>query len=137
MTTATTTLKNTLKASSFSLTGPRRYIFKVLQEHGPLSTVELAEHCESTVNRATVYRTVELFEDLGIINRLWYGFKSTIELSEIFMPHHHHAVCEQCGETLDITSPELEIVIARLARARDFLALGHSLELRGYCKNCQ
>lgn len=137
MLTPVATLKDTLKASSYSLTNPRQQIFKILEKHGPLSTVELTELCDDNINRATVYRTVELFENLGVINRLWYGFKSTIELSEIFTPHHHHAVCNQCGTTIDIASTELEFVISKLAKKHEFLALGHSIELRGYCKDCQ
>ena len=130
------TLKKTLQDSERSLTLPRREVFRILQVHGPLSTAELASHCQAT-DRATVYRCVTLFEELGIVNRIWHGFKSTLELSEIFTPHHHHAVCSECGKTLDLSSRGLEEAISALAKEHGFLSLGHSVELHGYCEDCQ
>ncbi|HVI69133.1 MAG TPA: transcriptional repressor, partial [Magnetospirillaceae bacterium] len=65
------------------------------------------------------------------------GFKHQVELSEIFTPHHHHARCQNCGQTTDIASPELESALSKLAKEHDFLALNHSVELLGYCQKCQ
>jgi Fur family ferric uptake transcriptional regulator len=133
----TVKLTNTLKTAHFSATKPRVAVFTELAKHGPLSPGALAHHLQSTIDRATVYRTVELYEKLGIVNRIWHGFKHQIELSEIFTPHHHHALCQNCGQTIDIASPELEATLSRLAKARHFLALSHSVELLGYCQKCQ
>src|SRR5215213_4062858 len=130
-------LKNTLRASAYSITAPRQQIFALLQEHGPISTAQLVDKCQETIDRATVYRTVELFESLGIVNRIWHGFKSTLELSEIFMPHHHHAMCQLCGKTIDVTSQDLERAIGAVAKEHEFLPLAHSVELQGYCRDCQ
>lgn len=137
MDTSSAKLKTTLKAANFSATKPRVAVFSHLAAHGPLSVGALALSLKSTVDRATVYRTVELFEKLGIVNRIWHGFKHQVELSEIFTPHHHHALCQNCGQTIDIASPELESSLAKLAKSRQFLAISHSVELLGYCKNCQ
>lgn len=130
-------LQRTLKASGKSLTLPRRQVFALLQLHGPLSVAAIARSCSEAIDKATVYRTVELYEDLGIVNRIWHGFKSTVELSEIFTPHHHHAVCQQCGETIDIMSEQLERSISAIAKEHGFIPLQHTVELQGYCKNCQ
>ena len=130
-------LTQTLKEAGSSATKKRVAVFTQLQQSGPLSVGALARSLQEGVDRATVYRTVELFEKLGIINRIWHGFKHQIELSEIFTPHHHHAVCQNCGRTIDINSSELEATLSRLARDHQFLALNHSVELVGYCKKCQ
>lgn len=132
-----TRFKETLKSSKSSLTSARQVVFEELANSGPLTTAQLALRCQPRLDRATVYRTVELFEKLGIINRIWHGFKSQIELSEIFMPHHHHAVCQQCGASIDIVEPELERLLSTLAKKHNFLALSHVIELSGYCQNCQ
>jgi len=132
-----TRFKDTLKDSGNSFTTSRRQIFEKLAQSGPITTAELATYCVDAIDRATVYRTVELFEKLGIINRIWHGFKSQIELSEIFTPHHHHAVCQQCGESIDIINGDLEKLLASIARERQFLAVGHVIELIGYCERCQ
>ena len=129
--------KETLKSSGHSLTATRQVAFEKLAQHGPVTTARLAELCSPQIDRATVYRSVELFEKLGIVNRIWHGFKSQIELSEIFTPHHHHAVCQHCHESIDIVSPELEKLLGQIAKQHDFLALSHVIELSGYCSKCQ
>ena len=129
--------KEVLKSSGNSFTAPRQTIFTLLAQDGPLTTAQIATKCAPAIDRATAYRTIELFERLGIVNRIWHGFKSSIELSEIFTPHHHHATCEHCGTHIDITSPELEHTLATIAKQHNFLAIGHMLEISGYCQACQ
>jgi Fur family transcriptional regulator, ferric uptake regulator len=130
-------IKATLKAAHASATQGRIAVFTHLASGGPKSVGELAHSLRKEVDRATVYRTIELFERLGIVNRIWHGFKHQIELSEVFTPHHHHAQCQQCGRTIDISSPELEAALTTLAKKHRFLTLNHSVELTGYCSNCQ
>jgi Fur family transcriptional regulator, ferric uptake regulator len=130
-------VKNTLKEAHSSATKGRLAVFSHLATAGPMSVGELAHQLQEDVDRATVYRTVELYEKLGIVNRIWHGFKHQVELSEIFTPHHHHALCQQCGKTIDITSPELEAALTSLAKKHHFLTLNHSVELSGYCSECQ
>lgn len=130
-------LKDTLKQAKYSATRPRLTVFSQLAKEGPISVGNLAQQLEPQVDRATVYRTVELYEKLGIVNRIWHGFKHQVELSEIFTPHHHHARCQNCGSTTDISSPELESALSRLTKQHGFLALNHSVELLGYCQKCQ
>ncbi len=132
---ATSRLKSILKDSGYSLTSPRQLVFNELQQ-GPITHTRLANAVIATVDRATVYRTLDLFERLGVVNRIWHGQKNQVELSEIFLPHHHHAVCQRCGTTVDIISTELEQLLARLARANEFLAVEHSVEINGYCSSC-
>lgn len=130
-------LKAALKEARFSTTAPRLDVFNQLAKTGPLSVSHLAEQLAPQVDRATVYRTVELYEKLGIVNRVWHGFKHQVELSEIFTPHHHHARCQHCGETIDIASPALESALSQLAKEHGFLTVNHSVELLGYCQKCQ
>lgn len=127
----------TLKAANFSLTKARAAVFTRLQNSGPLSVGDLSRQLKTSFDRATVYRSIDLFEKLGIVNKIWHGFKHQIELSEIFTPHHHHAVCQNCAKTIDISSSELESILANLGKKHRFLTVNHSVELLGYCDNCQ
>jgi Fur family ferric uptake transcriptional regulator len=129
--------KEVLKDSGNSYTLPRKTVFEQLLKEGPTTSTQLARACAPTIDRATAYRTIALFEHLGIVNRIWHGFKSQIELSEIFTPHHHHASCQHCGASIDLVDPELEKMLNKVARERHFLALGHVIELTGYCEKCQ
>lgn len=130
-------VKSTLKETKNSATKGRLAVFSHLATSGPISVGNLATELQNEVDRATVYRTIELYEKLGIVNRIWHGFKHQVELSEIFTPHHHHAQCQQCGKTTDITSPELESALTNLSKKHGFLTLNHAVELNGYCANCQ
>lgn len=129
--------KEILRDSGNSYTLPRQAVFEQLVREGPTTSTRLAKACAPTIDRATTYRTITLFERLGVVNRIWHGFKSQIELSEIFTPHHHHAACQHCGASIDIVDAELEKMLNRIAREHSFLALGHVIELTGYCEKCQ
>jgi len=134
--TGLTRLRQTLKQAGSSSTKSRVVIFSSLQQ-GPLSMARLVDNVRNQTDRATVYRTVDLFEKLGIINRIWYGPEPLVELSEIFTPHHHHALCQNCGKVVDFAGSELEAALSAIAKTNQFLALSHSIELSGYCSDCQ
>lgn len=88
------------------------------------------------VDRASVYRAVELFERLGIVQRLNAGWKYKLELTDKFAEHHHHLTCINCGRTIAMTETELEDVISRLAANHGFSPTAHQIEIQGYCDMC-
>lgn len=129
--------EETLKQNGFSVTKARRQVFKVLSTYGPLPMHELVARCTST-DRASVYRTIDLFESLGVIQRLQSGWKYKLELSDTFQAHHHHAVCLNCGKTVDVPEDaRLEVRLYELADLLEFQLERHQLELQGYCADCQ
>jgi len=94
--------------------------------------------CNDKVDRASVYRTIQLFEQLGVVQRLQIGWKYKLELSDKFSAHHHHLSCVQCGRTIAIDEDTaLEKRMRLLASAYGFLPQGHQLEIRGLCEACQ
>lgn len=137
MDSGTQRVKTIFKDAHLSATRSRLLVFTKLADAGPSSVGSLVEGLNKNVDRATIYRTIDLFERLGIVNRIWHGSEHQVELSEIFTPHHHHALCQQCGRTVDIASPELEAALTSLAKKHRFLALTHSVEVTGYCPDCQ
>lgn len=131
-------LEVTLKSHHQSLTRPRLTVFEALQDTEPRTMHEIIEACRPAIDRASVYRTITLFEKLGIVQRLHIGWKYKIELSNAFQHHHHHLSCVSCG--LIIPLPEDIIVedrLIRLATSRGFVAQDHQLEIRGLCKECK
>jgi len=130
-------LRSTLRTHHQSLTAPRQAVFKALQGEEPLTMHELVART-SGVDRATVYRTVALFEQLGIVERLQTGWKHKLELSGDFHEHHHHATCLRCGKMFVLPEdPAIEHSLHRLAEAIGFQLERHQLELQGYCAACQ
>ncbi len=130
-------LQRLLKTEGQSLTAARRNVFKALLYQEPLSMRELVERCEGA-DRASVYRTVALFEKLGIAQRLQTGWKYKIELAGVFHDHHHHATCLVCGRTEVLPEDSaIERHLRQLAEGVAFRPERHQVELQGYCRECQ
>lgn len=130
-------LKKLLSEQGYSITKPRMEIFKtLLAADAPIAVTELSDRL-AKVDKVSVYRTVELYEKIGIVQRVWSGFKSKIELSETFSPHHHHFTCIKCSKTVGIRNDDLEKKLKDLENENDFELTQHSIELKGYCKDCK
>ena len=132
------TIAAVLKQHGHSVTQARQDVFNAMVDSGPLTMAQLTNKVRARIDRASVYRTVELFEKLGIINRLQIGWKYKLELSDVFTGHHHHAACMNCGKVVAFEeNPDLEADIHKLADSLGFKLASHSLELRGLCADCQ
>lgn len=130
-------LKITLKQHGQSLTKPRQVVFAALQGQEPQTMQQLVTACQGQIDRATVYRTTALFEQLGIIQRLQIGWKYQLELSDAFHHHHHHLTCLRCGTTIPFSEDtELEDKLKVIAKANNFQMSEHQLEIQGLCQNC-
>ena len=126
-----------LRDNGYSLTKSRQAVFTVLSEGNPLTMSELVKLCHS-IDRASVYRSVELFEKIGVAHRLYTGWKYRIELSESFDHHHHHATCTNCGRNVVLEEdPAFETAIQRLASQYKFSVTSHQVELSGLCEMCR
>jgi Fur family ferric uptake transcriptional regulator len=125
-----------LKTSGQSVTKSRVAIFEALLGQEPMSMHDLVGKV-SGVDRASVYRAVELFEHLGIIQRLHTGWKYKLELSDKFNDHHHHLTCTQCGKTTAMNEGELEMIIRKIAAHHAFQPLSHQIEVQGLCAECR
>lgn len=126
-----------LRANKLSLTKPRQTVFDALQHHKGLTMAELVAACPG-VDRASVYRTSEVFENLHIIVRIPTGWKYRLELGEAFHEHHHHATCSSCGASIALPEDSaLEKRLHQLAQRRNFTLITHQIELTGTCESCQ
>ncbi len=130
-------LEATLAANRLSTTAPRRHVFQALLEGDPLTMAELVSRCLPQTNRASVYRTVSLYERLGIIHRLQVGWKYKLELSDKFQHHHHHMHCTACGLLISFAEDSiLEERLRKIATGASFVPADHLLEIRGRCNRC-
>lgn len=127
----------TLKDAGFSDTVQRRMVFGALIGKEPMAMADIVASVRPDVDRASVYRTIELFEKLGIVHRIQYGWKYKLELSDTFHLHHHHITCLTCGKVTTIDGDtHIEEDIKFLGRTHGFTITGHQLELQGYCNAC-
>lgn len=128
-------IKSLLKQQGFTATKTRMAVLQTLLALQPASIQQLVAGIPHA-DRATVYRTVDLFVDLGIAKKVYTGFKYRIELGDSFQEHHHHLSCLRCGTILDVHTPEIEYAIEQTAANNGFRPIRHDLEISGYCANC-
>lgn len=136
MSSSTETFKSLLKEAGYSLTKARLLVFEtLLRNHEPMSMSGLVAATNS-VDRASVYRAVELFEHLRIIQRITTGWKYKLELSDRFTEHHHHLTCVRCERIIKINEDELEQFIDDVAKRAHFTPTAHQIEIQGLCEAC-
>lgn len=130
-------LQQTLKQQGFSLTRPRLLVFRALQDREPQTMQQLVA-AAGDIDRASIYRTIALFDTLGITERLQIGWKYKIELSDSFHSHHHHLTCLNCGKTIPLAADRLlESRLQQLAETASFEIQSHQLEVNGRCAQCR
>jgi Fur family ferric uptake transcriptional regulator len=116
------------------MTEQRRVIARVLAEASDHPDVEeLYKRCvavDDKISISTVYRTVKLFEDAGIIER--HDFREgRARYEQMRDSHHDHLINLRSGEVIEFTSEDIEKLQAEVARKLGFKLVDHRLEL--YC----
>jgi len=116
------------------MTDQRRVIARTLQESDDHPDVEelyrRSSKVDPRISISTVYRTVKLFEDEGIIER--HDFRDGRSRYETVPEEHHdHMIDVQSGTVIEFHSAEIEALQERIAREHGFRLVGHRLELYG------
>ena len=133
-------LKRVLQAGGDRMTEARRVIFEALVDSGGhVSADEVAaavHRREPGVGRMTVYRTLELLRQLGLVQPVYQG---TGAAHYVLMDqgHHHHLICSGCDRVIEFEeciAQEMERVLAERFR---FEIQGHLLEFYGTCHACR
>ena len=119
------------------MTGQRRVVAQVLQDSKDHPDVEelyaRASKVDEGISLATVYRTVKLFEETGILERLEFGDgRSRYEDAE--REHHDHLIDINTGKVIEFVDPEIEALQEKIAAKLGYELRGHKLELYGVPK---
>lgn len=130
--------KQILSSNGYRLTDAREATFKLLISPEPQSISQILAQANGKVDRVSVYRNIDVFEKLGIVHRIYVGWKYKIELSDEFIAHHHHLSCLGCGKVIDIEDEKhIDDFIQEVAKKFGFTPRRHQFEVDGYCLNCQ
>ena len=130
-------LNEIFERHNLRLTKPRQQVFDILQNSDvPLTVGDIAKNCKN-INRASIYRTLLMFDNLNIINTITIGWKNYYELAEPFTPHHHHLYCINSQNAEPIQSQELEKLIDLIGKKHNFIVTKHHFELEGICEKCR
>ena len=128
-----------LRARGYRLTPQRQLVLESVGELGHGTPEEIAAAVRRTasgVNISTVYRTLELLEDLGLVRHTHLGHGAPT-YSVATGDDHVHLVCRDCGEVEEADPELLAGVVERLAAERGFCVdVGH-LAVLGRCRACR
>lgn len=120
------------------ITKARKATFELLINPEPQTIGEIQSKAKGIIDRVSVYRNIELFEKLGIVHRVYVGWKYKLELSDQFIAHHHHLSCLGCGKVIDVADEQyIDKFIKQVADKFEFLPRRHQFEIDGYCKDCR
>ena len=134
-----TTPIEALEAAGYRITGPRRSVSELTAGRtGTFSAAELeaeARQRRLRIGRATIFRALDLFVELGVVERLDLptGEHAYIRCEPA---HHHHLVCSRCGRAEEVEDAGLQDVNDAIARRTGFRIDSHRLELFGLCPAC-
>lgn len=122
------------EANGLRMTEQRRIIARVLEDSDDHPDVEQlyarASAVDSGISIATVYRTVKLFEEAGILDRLEFG-DGRARYEDAERDHHDHLIDMNSGEVIEFVDPEIEALQEQIARRLGYRLQGHKLELYG------
>jgi Fur family ferric uptake transcriptional regulator len=129
--------KQVLIDNSLHVTKAREATFKLLVNTEPQTISQILTNSKGNVDRVSVYRNIELFEKLGIVHRIYVGWKYRLELSDQFVAHHHHLSCLNCGKIIDIEDEKhIDEFIQDVSEKYGFKPRRHQFEIDGYCRAC-
>ena len=128
-----TDLEHRCIKAGLKMTGPRKTILRGLGEaidHPSVEAVyERAKALDSSISIATVYRTLNMLDELDLVTR--HEFKENFSRYETNMEHHHHLIDLETGAVIEFQNAELESLKERIAREMGFELVDHRLELYG------
>jgi len=121
-------------------TSQRRLLLELLGEaEGHIDAKELyrrASAIDDSISPATVYRSLNLFKELGLIEerrlgrvRCYYEMKQS--------PEHQHMICQGCGRVMEFKTPLVQELVDMIQREHDFKVTKAELCLEGYCEKCR
>ena len=119
--------------AGLKMTGQRRVILKVLdssKDHPSVEDVyERAKDIDSSISIATVYRTLNLLDELDLVIR--HEFQEGYSRYEVNWDHHHHLVDLETGKVIEFQNEELEQLKIKIAHDLGYDLVDHRLELYG------
>jgi Fe2+ or Zn2+ uptake regulation protein len=122
------------------LTNQRRLLLELLRDaDGHIDAKELYHRAsvkDESISPATVYRTLNLFKELGLIYEMRLGnIRCFYEVKQ--SPEHQHLVCKGCGKVIEIQNLHFQKLVKAVRREHGFRVTKAELYLEGYCPECE
>ena len=91
----------------------------------------------SKASRASVYRTLNLLVESGLVEKVTRTEKSNVYEHTFGHTHHDHMICDGCGSIIEFYSEKLENLQKEICLGNGFDGRSHTLEIHGYCVECK
>jgi len=138
-------LRQKLQERQHKMTPQRQIVLQIFLDHpGEHLSAEdvhgILRDNHSEIGLATVYRSLELLSDLGILQKMEFGDGcSRYEVNAIDPDthHHHHLLCTKCGKVTEFEDDLLENLEQDIENKSGFRIMDHQVKFFGYCKECQ
>jgi Fur family ferric uptake transcriptional regulator len=122
------------EAKGLRMTDQRRVVARVIgaaEDHPDVEELYArAAAVDPRISLATVYRTVKLFEEAGLLDRLEFG-DGRARYEDAERDHHDHLIDVNTGRVIEFVDPEIEQLQERIAARLGYRLIGHRLELLG------
>jgi Fe2+ or Zn2+ uptake regulation protein len=130
-----------LDAAGYRLTEPRRAVAELIAaREGHFTAAELLDDARARrlgIGRATVFRALDLFAELNVLERLDLPSGGHAYVPCEPAHHHHHIVCSTCGRTREVDDAGLASAVEEVQRRTGWQVESHRLELYGLCPRCR
>ena len=132
-------LTTRLRAAGYKITPPRLAVLEVILNQGehlnPTEILQRARVVHPRVERASIYRTLELLTQLRIVRPIYLGESGPIYIRT--EGGHHHLVCSHCGVVIDFEQCSADDLANDLSARFGFTIQSHLLEFYGLCARCK
>ena len=130
----TDTILQRCEQKSLRMTSQRKIIAQVLEDTADHPDVEelytRASKIDPTISIATVYRTVKLFDEAGILDKLEFG-DGRARYEDAERDHHDHLIDINSGSVIEFVDSDIEKLQEKIAIKLGYKLMGHKLELYG------
>ena len=116
-------------------TAPRRALVRTVAAMDGHFTAEELNKDLPHVGRATVYRSLNLLEEAGVLCRVLLE-DGSLRYQLSHRGHHHHLICTGCGQSQDLLGCDIEDMLKERTQQNHFRMDGHRLEVYGRCRKC-
>ncbi len=127
-----------LRLAGYKITPPRLAVLEVIEQKGehlnPNEILEQAKAIHPALGRATVYRTLDLLTQLGVVRPIYVGESGPTYIRAD--GNHHHLVCSRCGQVVDFDQCVADQMTHELSARFGFEIMSHLLEFYGLCAKC-
>jgi len=130
-----------LDTRNLKLTKERRVVLQeIFLRRGHLEAEDLWHSLhkkKKRASRATVYRTLDLLVDSGMVRKVDLGHGHSHFEHVLGHAHHEHMICLKCGRVIEFSDEKIERSLKKMCEKSGFENISHCFQIFGYCRNCR